>query len=101
MEDRDAGEQVSIDIYNNDIQLALDDGIEADFAMGNCRILRNRMTNCFVGVSSQPGLGGPTYFIRNVMYNLISVPFKMGRGSIGDVYLHNTSVKVGNGLASA
>lgn len=100
MEDRHAGEQVSIDVYNNDIQLALDDGIEADFAMGNCRILRNRLTNCFVGLSSQPGLGGPTYFIRNVMYNLITMPFKLGRHSIGDVLFHNTAIKVGNGLAA-
>ena len=37
----------------------LDDGIEADFALSNCRIMRNRITNCFVGISSQPGLGGP------------------------------------------
>jgi hypothetical protein len=100
MEDRHAGEQVSIDVYNNDIQLALDDGIEADFAMGNCRVMRNRLTNCFVGVSSQPGLGGPTYFIRNVMYNLITMPFKLGRNSVGDVLFHNTAIKVGNGFAA-
>jgi hypothetical protein len=100
MEDRHCGEQVSIDVYNNDIQLALDDAIEADFSMGNCRIMRNRITNCFVGVSSQPGLGGPTYFIRNVMYNLITAPFKLMRNSLGDVLFHNTVVKVGNGFAA-
>jgi hypothetical protein len=96
MEDQYAGEQVSIDIYNNDIRLALDDGIEADFCGGNCRVMRNRLTNCFVGLSSQPGLGGPTYFVRNVMYNLITMPFKLGRFSLGDVLLHNTAIKVGD-----
>ncbi|KPK47996.1 MAG: hypothetical protein AMK72_07680 [Planctomycetes bacterium SM23_25] len=99
MEDRGTGLQVCIDIYNNDVRFAADDGIEADFCMHNCRILRNRLTNCFMGLSSQPGLGGPTYFIRNVMYNLTHAPFKLHRHSTGDVCLHNTVVKVGDGMA--
>jgi len=98
MEDAGAHEQVSIDIYNNDLTRCLDDAIEADFAMGNVRVMRNRITNAFVGLSSQPGLGGPTYFIRNAMYNLILTPFKLMRGTIGDVILHNTSVKVGDAI---
>jgi len=99
MEDSRAYEQVSVDIYGNDISVGADDGIEADFCFHNCRILRNRLTNCFTGLSSQPGLGGPTYFIRNVMYNLTYVPFKLHRFSQGDVILHNTTVKVGDGMA--
>jgi hypothetical protein len=99
MEGRAAFNQVCIDIYNNDISFGADDAIEADYAMGNCRILRNRITNCFVGVSSQPGLGGPTYFVRNVMYNLTYVPYKLHNGSRGDVVLHNTVVKTGDGAA--
>jgi len=99
MEDRSTGEQVCIDIYNNDVYVGADDGIEADFCMNNCRIVRNRITNCFMGLSSQPGLGGPTYFIRNVMYNITHSPFKLHRHSKGDVVLHNTVVKVGDGLA--
>ena len=43
-------------------------------------------------------MGGPTYFIRNAMYNLTFDPFKLNRGSRGDVILHNTAVKVGDGL---
>lgn len=97
MESAAASNQVCIDIYNNDILFGADDGIEADYCMGNCRILRNRLTNCFVGVSSQPGVGGPTYFIRNVMYNLTYVPYKLHNGSHGDVILHNTVVKTGDG----
>jgi len=99
MEDTGAGQQVCIDIYNNDISVGADDAIEADFCMSNCRIVRNRITNSFVGLSSQPGLGGPTYFIRNVMYNLTYVPFKLHRFSQGDVCLHNTVVKCGDGMA--
>ena len=91
--------QFSIDILNNDIYTGADDGIEADFCFHNCRVMRNRITNSFVGVSSQPGLGGPTYFIRNAMYNLTYVPFKLHRFSKGDVILHNTTVKVGDGMA--
>jgi hypothetical protein len=98
MEDRGTSDQFCIDIYNNDIYTGADDGIEADFCFHNCRIVRNRLTNCFVGLSSQPGLGGPTYFIRNAMYNLTYTPFKLNRYSIGDVLLHNTAIKVGDGL---
>jgi hypothetical protein len=96
MESQAAFNQVCIDFYNNDISFAADDAVEADYAMGNCRIMRNRITNCFVGLSSQPGLGGPTYFIRNVMYNLTYVPYKLHNGSQGDVVLHNTVVKTGD-----
>ncbi|MBN1756963.1 MAG: right-handed parallel beta-helix repeat-containing protein [Chitinispirillaceae bacterium] len=99
MEDDEAENQYGIDMYNNDIFTGADDGIEADFCSGNCRVLRNRITNSYVGVSSQPGLGGPTYFIRNVMYNVVHAAFKFKRDSRGDVALHNTVVKVGAGLA--
>jgi len=98
MEDLWAYDQRCIDIYNNDIELGDDDAIEADFTAGNTRIMRNRITNCFISLSSQPGLGGPSYFLRNVMYNTINVPFKLARGSRGDVILHNTVVKSGDGF---
>ncbi|MBK7713748.1 MAG: hypothetical protein IPJ37_24610 [Bacteroidales bacterium] len=61
-------------------------------------IFRNRITNCFVGLSSQPGLGGPNYFYRNSMYNLTHGAFKFKRFSQGDVVMHNTVIKVGSGL---
>jgi len=98
MEDQHVVNQVCIDIYNNDIYTGADDGIEADFCLSNCRIFRNRLTNCCVGLSSQPGLGGPNYFIRNVMYNMVHAAFKLKRFSQGDVVFHNTVIKVGTGL---
>ncbi len=98
MEDLWVYDQQCIDIYNNDISLGVDDAIEADFCSHNCRIMRNRITNCAMGLSSQPGLGGPNYFIRNVMYNLTGAPFKLERHSVGNIFLHNTVVKSGDGF---
>ena len=98
LEDGGAVDQWSIDILRNDIYEAADDGVEADFCFHNCRIIGNRLTNTFIALSSQPGLGGPTWFIRNSMYNVILSAFKLQRGSVGDVVLHNTVVKNGDGL---
>src|SRR5580765_6797926 len=98
MEYDEAFEQVSIDICNNDIEEATDDAIEADSAMGNVRVFRNRIRNCFDGISAQPDLGGPTYYVRNAMYNVLYSPFKFHNGTVGDVVLHNTAVKCGDAL---
>lgn len=99
LEDDLAVEQISIDIYGNDLSVCADDGIEADFSMGNVRVHHNRITDSFMGISSQPSLGGPTYFIRNVMFNVLYSPFKLQRSSVGDVLLHNTVVKTGDAFA--
>ena len=100
MEDQHAVNQMCDDFYNNDVSICTDDGIEADFCFSNCRVMRNRVTNCFVGLSSQPCLGGPNYFIRNVLYNVLHLSFKLQRFSQGDVLLHNTVVKLGTGMTS-
>jgi chitodextrinase len=96
MEAGEADDQYSIDILNNDINVGADDAIEADYCFNNCRVMRNRITNSFMGVSSQPTLGGPQYIIRNVMYNVVFAPFKLHNGTDGDVILHNTIVKNGS-----
>ncbi len=96
LEGTEAVDQFSIDVLNNDISESGDDGVEADFCQHNCRIINNRLTNNFIALSSQPSLGGPTYFIGNVVYNVAHVAFKLYRGSIGDVILHNTVVKNGD-----
>ena len=59
LEDDAARDQFSIDIAGNDIREAADDGVEADFCAHNCRVTGNRLTDTFVAMSSQPGLGGP------------------------------------------
>jgi hypothetical protein len=98
MEDASAIDQYSIDVLDNRIGESADDGIEADFCAHNCRMVGNRLVNSFIAFSSQPGLGGPTYFVRNEAYSVVHVPFKLYRGSRGDVLLHNTVVKHGDGF---
>lgn len=100
IEDDGAVDQYSLDVLANDVSEAADDGIEADFCFHDCRIVGNRLTNVFMGLSSQPGLGGPTYFVRNVIYNAAFQAFKLQRGSVGDVGWHNTVVKGGDGLST-
>jgi hypothetical protein len=96
IEDDGAVDQHSIDVLWNDVSSCADDGMEADFCFHDCRIVGNRYTNVFMGMSSQPGLGGPTYFIRNVVYNAAFQSFKLQRGSVGDVGWHNSVVKLGD-----
>lgn len=98
MEDSAAVDQYSIDVLDNRISESADDGIEADFCLHNCRQIGNVLTNSFIAFSSQPALGGPNYFIRNVAWNVAHLPFKLYRSSRGDVLLHNTVVKTGDGF---
>lgn len=97
-EDSDAVDQFNIDVLRNELDTCADDGIEADFCEHDCRVLENRLTNTFIAISSQPSLGGPTYFVRNSIFNTIHTPFKLLRGSVGDVLWHNTVVKNGDAL---
>jgi hypothetical protein len=61
---------VSIDIIGNDIRNVDDNCIEADGAMANIRILRNRCFNqAHRALSAQPLFGGPGYYIGNVVYH--------------------------------
>jgi hypothetical protein len=100
LEGGEAVDQYSIDVLDNQISESADDGIEADFCRHNCRIVGNQLTNSFIAFSSQPSLGGPTWFIRNTAFNVVHVPFKLYRGSVGDVLLHNTVDKTGDGFNS-
>jgi hypothetical protein len=85
----------AIDFYGNEISECTDDAIEMDYGMSNVRAFRNRITNCFEGISTQPLYGGPCYVFRNAMYNLEYTPFKMHNSPWGVVLLHNTAVKAG------
>jgi hypothetical protein len=98
LEASEAIDQFSIDILSNDLSVAADDAIEADYCAHNCRVMYNRITNAFIGISSQPSLGGPTYMIRNTLYNIAFGAFKLNNGSYGNVLLHNTVVKGGDAL---
>jgi hypothetical protein len=92
-------DQYSIDFLDNDISECADDGIEVDYSAHDVRVMRNRLTNCFMGISSQPSLGGPLYLVRNVLYNVVFEAFKLHNGTYGDVLLHNTVVKSGDAFS--
>ena len=99
-ENEQALKAVSIDIYNNDIHLMSDDFIEADGGVHNIRVMRNRCVNAGqCGLSAQPVFGGPTYFIRNIVYNVPSgIALKFMAKPAGLYILHNTFIcENGNG----
>ena len=85
---------VSIDIYNNDIHLVVDDFIEADGGVHNIRVMRNRGVNAGqCGFSAQPVFGGPAYFIRNVAYHIPNgFALKFMAKPSGLYVLHNTFI---------
>jgi hypothetical protein len=85
---------VSIDIVGNDIRNVDDNCIEADGAMYNIRILRNRCFNhAHRALSTQPVLGGPAYFIGNLVYHAPEGgATKLTANSSGIVFYHNTLI---------
>ena len=85
----------TFDIYNNEIKVCLASTIEVDGGTHNIRVFRNRLTCCFFGVSTQPIYGGPVYFFRNVMYDLINTPYKLHNSPMGLLFFHNTTVRDG------
>jgi len=81
---------VSIDIYNNFITNMHDNFIEADGAMYNIRVLRNLCISAAANaLSQQPLLGGPAYFIRNIVYHAPNI-VKHAQNPSGLIYYHNT-----------
>ncbi len=59
------------DFHDNEIYNISDDGIETDGYSSNVRIWGNRFHNIYSAISVAPALGGPTYLIRNLAYNLL------------------------------
>ncbi|MBK9168308.1 MAG: hypothetical protein IPM24_12680 [Bryobacterales bacterium] len=84
----------SIDIYNNDIHMSNDDFVETDGGVHNIRVFDNRGVNAaHGGYSTQPGFGGPFYFIRNLLYHVPSgVAFKFSAKPAGLFVYHNTII---------
>jgi len=81
---------VSIDIYNNLIINMHDNFIEADGAMYNIRVLRNLCISAAAhALSQQTLLGGPAYFIRNIVYHAPD-SIKHAQNPSGLIYYHNT-----------
>ena len=91
------GDSFGNDVHGNDASFCVDDGIEVDYNMANTRVWRNRVMNARMGVSVQPTRGGPTYILRNELFNLESVPIKMHNQTTGFLVIHNTGAKHGDG----
>ena len=82
---------VSIDIYNNYITNAHDNSIEMDGSMHNIRVMRNILINSASHpMSTQPSVGGPIYWIRNIVYNAPGGSTRSTAGSPGVIFYHNT-----------
>ncbi|HEX4346683.1 MAG TPA: hypothetical protein VHZ73_03885, partial [Vicinamibacterales bacterium] len=82
---------VSIDFYNNYITNAHDNSIEMDGSMHNIRVMRNVLINSASHpMSTQPSVGGPIYWIRNIVYNAPGGSTRSSANSPGVIFYHNT-----------
>jgi len=82
----------AIDLYNNYITNAHDNSIEMDGSMHNIRIMRNMLINSASHpMSTQPSVGGPIYWIRNIVYNAPGGSTRSTAGSPG-VYFYNNTI---------
>ena len=91
---------VAIDFYNNDLSFSQDDSIETDYGAHNIRVYRNRAYNTHTGLSVQPFYGGPVYLIRNELYSVTSLTFKIHNYSAGIEAYHNTVASANCGFLS-
>jgi hypothetical protein len=68
-----------------------DNSIEMDGSMHNIRIMRNMLINSASHpMSTQPSVGGPIYFIRNIVYHAPGGSTRITAGSPGVFFYNNT-----------
>lgn len=91
---------VAIDFYNNDLSFAQDDCLETDYGCHNIRVYRNRGYNAHTGLSVQPSYGGPIYLIRNELYGITALTFKLHNYCTGLEVYHNTVCCARSGFQS-
>jgi hypothetical protein len=92
----------AIDIYNNYITNAHDNTIEMDGSMHNIRVMRNMLINSASHpMSTQPSVGGPIYFIRNIVYHAPGGSTRLTAGSPGVFFYNNTILTETSAGASA
>ena len=92
----------AIDIYNNYITNAHDNSIEMDGSMHNIRLMRNMLINSASHpISTQPSVGGPIYWIRNIAFNAPGGSTRLTAGSPGVIYYNNTILTETGGGSSA
>jgi hypothetical protein len=82
---------VAIDYYNNYMTNFHDNAFEIDGSMHNVRVMRNMMLNSASHpMCNQPAIGGPIYWIRNIIYHAPGGSTRTSNGAPGMVYLNNT-----------
>ena len=82
---------VAIDFYNNYLTNFHDNAIEIDGSMHNVRVMRNMMVNSASHpFCNQPSIGGPIYWIRNIVYHAPGGSTRMTNGSAGALFYNNT-----------
>jgi len=92
----------AIDIYNNYITNAHDNSIEMDGSMHNIRVMRNMLINSASHpMSTQPSVGGPIYFIRNIVYHAPGGSTRLTAGSPGVFFYNNTILTETGGASSS
>jgi hypothetical protein len=82
---------VSVDFYNNYLTNFHDNSMESDGSMHNIRMMRNMMINSGTqAICNQPSIGGPVYWVRNIVYNSPGGATRFTSGSPGVYFLNNT-----------
>lgn len=82
---------VAIDYYNNYMSNFEDNAFEIDGSMHNIRVMRNMILNSASHpLCNQPSMGGPVYWIRNIIYNAPFGSTRTDGGSPGMVFFNNT-----------
>ena len=82
---------VAIDFYNNYMTNFHDNPFETDGGMHNVRVLRNMMINSAShAFCNQPAIGGPVYWIRNIVYHMPGGSTRLTGGAAGAIFYNNT-----------
>src|SRR5580698_895529 len=82
---------VAIDYYNNYMTNFHDNAFEIDGSMHNVRVMRNMMLNSASHpMCNQPAIGGPIYWIRNIIYHAPGGSTRTSDGAPGIIFLNNT-----------
>ena len=81
----------AIDFYNNYMTNFHDNAIEIDGSLHNVRVMRNMMLNSASHpFCNQPAIGGPIYWIRNVVYHAPGGSTRLTNGAAGVLFYNNT-----------
>jgi hypothetical protein len=91
-----------VDYYNNYMTNFHDNAFEIDGSLHNIRVMRNMIVNSAnEPMCNQPGVGGPIYWIRNIMYHAPGGATRMSSGAAGVLFYNNTILTEVNVASSA